>query len=117
MNEQPKTVMWFRIYAGALAVTYALTAVLGALMVLFGDNMPRHHQDLPAKLEGVLYMVVAVPLCALFAVGVPSSRARWRWAFGFVLLAIGTMSCCCLPVVIPIMVMWLKPDVKEWFGA
>ena len=32
------------------------------------------------------------------------------------LIAIGLTSCCTIPASVPLLVGWLKPDLRAWFG-
>jgi hypothetical protein len=43
-------------------------------------------------------------------------RRPWAWIFGLVLICIGLTSLCCLPVAIPLLLSWLKPETKSYFG-
>ena len=32
------------------------------------------------------------------------------------LICVGMTSCCCIPACLPILLQWIKPDTKAWFG-
>jgi hypothetical protein len=114
---RPQVVTYYRVYAVLMAVMYFVCVAAGVLMIVVGDQIPHRSNDLPAAVQGVIYTVVGAPLCAAFIVAATGGRARWRYIYGFVMIAIGLMSCCCMPASIPLLIFWLKPEVKAWFGG
>jgi hypothetical protein len=38
------------------------------------------------------------------------------WVYDIVLICLGMTSVCCMPVTIPLLIFWIKPDAKAWFG-
>ena len=66
--------------------------------------------------EGTLYLLIGIVLCIPFAITPLLPAKPWVWIYGIVLIAIGMTSACCLPATIPLLVFWIKPEVKSYFG-
>jgi multidrug transporter EmrE-like cation transporter len=122
-RSPPPAVTWFKVYAGAMALL-CLGMFIGGIAILnipadgfdpeapFGDD-----ERLGLLLYGWGFTLFGLPLTALFAAGLFAKPTRFWWIVGIVLIALGLTSVCCLPFSIPLLLFWLKPDVKEWFNA
>jgi hypothetical protein len=55
-------------------------------------------------------------LAVVFAVALFLPRRRWNWIVGIVIIALGMTSCCFAPFLIPLIVYWVKPETKAYFG-
>jgi hypothetical protein len=51
-----------------------------------------------------------------YAMGPFVKGKSWGWVFGIVLIAIGMTSCCLWPITIPLLIQWIKPEMKRAFG-
>ncbi|MCA8921101.1 MAG: hypothetical protein KDD82_04790 [Planctomycetes bacterium] len=112
----PPVLLWFRLYAGALAALYALCLLMGLVFLYFGFN--GGFGDTPAGeslTAGIFYGVLGAALTPLYLVGVWLPRKRWVWVYAIVLLALSMTSCCCLPLAVPLLIYWLRPECKDWF--
>lgn len=113
MNERPQVVTWYYVYVGVLAAVYLLFGVgflIAAFLVPPGE--------LPPEDQFTLYLmpVCMLPFAVLYIAAFFLPRAPWAWIFHLVLIAIGMTSACCLPVCIPLLIFWLKPETKAWYG-
>ncbi len=61
-----------------------------------------------AKVIGVIFAVIGLPLAILFAAGLFWKKGQGAWVFHIVLIAIGLTSACCLPTNIPLLIFWIK---------
>ncbi|MGB7159266.1 MAG: hypothetical protein WBD40_14450 [Tepidisphaeraceae bacterium] len=59
---------------------------------------------------------MGVPLAAVFGVAPFLPRRPWVWIYDLVLICLGLTSICCMPATIPLLIFWLKPEAKAWFG-
>lgn len=71
--------------------------------------------------EGAFLMVMAVALVSLvlFVASIAPFfliPRPWVWIFDLVLICMGMTSVCFLPMCIPLLIHWLKPETKAWFG-
>jgi hypothetical protein len=40
----------------------------------------------------------------------------WLWTYDLVIICLGMTSACFLPACIPLLIFWLKPETKHYFG-
>lgn len=40
----------------------------------------------------------------------------WLWTYDLVIICLGMTSTCILPASIPLLIFWLKPETKRYFG-
>jgi hypothetical protein len=38
------------------------------------------------------------------------------WVYDLVVICVGMTSFCCMPVCIPLLIFWIKPEVRAYFG-
>ena len=116
----PAVLTWFRLYAGALAVVYLLVAIFGFGLTWFAWSNPDLSTSTRDATEmlimGAIYGVMGLLLMPFFAFGAFMPAKPWAWVYGIVLIAIGCTSCACLPAAIPLLIFWLKPETKVYFG-
>jgi hypothetical protein len=98
-----------------MALLYLLCAVGGAALLLM-DPGTLGMEPMEAKIQGVAFLVVGALLILPFAAGPLLPRRPWAWIYGLVLICIGLTSCCCLPASIPLLLAWLKPETKAFYG-
>jgi hypothetical protein len=57
---------------------------------------------------GLFFVVCLLPLIC---------RPRpWLWVYDLVVICIGFTSGCFWPICIPLLIFWIKPEVKQYFG-
>lgn len=114
----PPVWKWYVAYCVFMAVLYLLCIVLGVIFLTAAptefDRPPTSPEE--ARLVGVVFIVVGLVLAVPFASGPFLPRKPWAWTFGLVLICIGLTSACCLPAAIPLLIFWLKPETKTYFG-
>lgn len=117
-SASPGVVTWFKVYVGAMAVLYLLVTGLGLFMYAGADTFLSDPDLGPeaARIQGVVLAAIGIPLAALFAAGVFLPNRPWVWIYDIVLIAIGLTSCCFWPATIPLLIYWIKPEVRVWFG-
>ena len=111
-QEQPKAVFWFRVYAGAVAALYFLITLGGMVFIAL---------SIGAETSEFLIMgIIYVPLGILFGLGYlgvfffkPSPRA---WVYHLVLICIGFGGCPTIAAAIPLLIYYIKPEVKHYYG-
>jgi Na+/pantothenate symporter len=65
---------------------------------------------------GIFYAVLGVIFFIIFAVALVLPRKPYNWIVGIVMMALGMTSCCFLPFLIPLLIYWIKPETKAYFG-
>lgn len=111
----PPVLWWFRVYCLVLCVLYLLTALFGIpFLVLSPTDL-----DMPpmvARLVGLAILVMGLALLAASAAPLFLRPRPWVWMYDLVIICLGLTSACFLPVCIPLLVYWIKPEVKAHFG-
>ncbi len=110
-----KTFFWYRVYCGALAAIYLLVAALGIALAVYAPET-REYRAEETFIMGVVYAVLGVVFLIVFAVALLLPRKPYNWIVGIVMMAIGMTSCCFLPFLIPLLIYWVKPETKAYFG-
>jgi hypothetical protein len=119
-EKAPEAVLYFRIYAVIVCIIYGLFTLAGGGMVvapLFLDHSKAADAEIGFLFAGALYggigLLHLVPtLVALFG-----GRRPWVHVVGIIVLGLGMFNICCLPILIPLFVVWMKPETRRWFGA
>ncbi len=112
--QPPQVWRYYLGYAISMAVLYLLVAVVGVVIASSGTFMaPEPGQPpMPAGLFVVVGVVLGIPFLA--APFLP--KAPWAWIYHIVLISVGMTSVCCMPISIPLLIFWLKPETKAFFG-
>jgi hypothetical protein len=114
-NVKPDAVLWFQIYAGAMALLYLFVTVAGiGMLVLSAETSGGEQAEL--IINGVVCAGMGVVLGIISAASIFFPRVKWAHVTHIIILAMGMTSCCCLPFSLPILLRYNKPDVKRWFG-
>ena len=113
-DARPSVIPWFTAYCVLMALMYGVFAVLG-IVLLF---VPAASQSdrMVALIQGVVFLALGVALAGVFGVAPFLPRRPWVWIYDLVLICLGLTSVCCLPATIPLLIYWLKPEAKGWFG-
>lgn len=110
-----KTFFWYRVYCLVLFVIYLLVAGIGIILALVPYEVnPENPAEAIAM--GVAYGLIGGILALVYGAAIFLPRKPFNWIFGIVMIAIGMTSCCFLPATIPLLIFWLKPETKAYFG-
>lgn len=107
--------IWFRVYCALMAFIYLLTMGISAIFFIFDPEdleMTRIEAYLMGGLLGGLGLVLLLMYLAPFVL----PRQPWVWVYDVVLIGIGFTSCLTLPFALPLLLYWLKPEAKGYFG-
>lgn len=116
--EPPGVLRWEKLYCLALGVVYLLCALGGLAMAIFRQHLV-DAQNTPGELlvVGLILMVAGAAFAAPFLVAPFLPRRRWVWVLHLVLIAVGMTSCACIPLCVPLLVFWIRPETQAWFAA
>ena len=112
-GEPPKVILWYKIYLGILGVMYACVAAAGIFLFvapISADDL----DDMEPKLMGGIYTVIGIVMLIPVIVGFFLPRSKGAWIFHLVMICIG-MSGCTIAGCIPLLIFWIKPEVKDYF--
>lgn len=107
-------------YCVLLGLVYVACMVGAVFYLLYRDTIAA--SDIPtadlAQLDVTVILcgIVSLPLAIAFLAAPFLPRKPWAWTAHLILCCIGLTSACCLPMCIPVLITWLKPETKAWFG-
>jgi hypothetical protein len=110
----PSAFKWFVAYCMFMALLYLTTMVMGIVFMFIEPD--REMSAAEARIMGVVFIILGLVFFVPYAIAPFLPRQSWVWVFGLVLICIGLTSLCCLPVCIPLLISWSKPEMKEFYG-
>jgi hypothetical protein len=115
--EKPGVVTWFKVYAVAMAVLYLGLAAASVLLLIFAERMADSSTSATEwRVHGAVMLGMGIPLAGAFVVPLVVRKRPWVWIYDLVLICLGLTSCATWPATIPLLIFWIKPEVKAWFG-
>ncbi len=106
---------WYRIYLGVLAILYLGVTILGITLAVLQPETADHDRA-TLLFVSILYAVLGSIFLILTIIALFLPIKPFNWVVGIVMIAIGMTSCLFLPFLIPLLVYWIKPETKAFFG-
>jgi hypothetical protein len=110
----PPVFKWYVGYCIFMALLYLGVGVSGITFMFIEPEGDMSAAE--AKIMGAIVLIMGLVFGAPYAIAPFLARKSWVWVYGLVLICIGLSSLCCLPVCIPLLIAWLKPDIKAFYG-
>lgn len=108
---------WFVAYCVLMALLYLFVAGMGAVLLVLGPGgYARGREAEELTIQGIIFLGVGLVFVIPYAMGPFLKGKSWGWIFGIVLIAVGMTSCCLWPITIPLIIQWVKPEMKRMFG-
>jgi len=118
--SSPRAVVIAHRYLLAVAALEAVVAVVGAIAVFVQAGSLAASFEVDPVLFRVFAGVWALTFVFLSAVHVAASRsprAPYSWKIVAIILGLDLTTLVLWPFAIPVLWMWLKRDVRDWYGA
>jgi hypothetical protein len=111
------TIAWQHRYCVFMTVVYVLSIAMGVFMVTFrNEGASGHNSAEDLFITGMVLIVMGVVLTIAYGVAPRLVPAPWVWTYHLILIAFAFTSPCCLPIAIPLLIRWIKPDTKQYYG-
>jgi hypothetical protein len=108
---------WFVAYCVLMTLLYLISVTTGAVLLVFSFTSLAEKPDISIlRTQATAFLLIGVVLMIPYAMGPFVKGKSWGWVFGIVLIAIGMTSCCLWPITIPLLIQWIKPEMKRAFG-
>lgn len=107
---------WYVAYCVAMAIMWFMFVPLG-LAFIFSEPPNREMSPQEAQVIGLIFIGLGVALMVPYLAAPFLPRRRWAWVLGIVLIALSMSGTCCLPAAIPLLIYWVKPETKMFFGV
>jgi hypothetical protein len=111
--SQPGVVKWFKVYCGILGFIYFCVA---AASLIFFFAPPGEMDRSEARIMGVVFLAMGLLLFAVCVLPFFVAPRPWVWGYGMGLICLGMTSACFLPVCVPLLIFWIKPEARRYFG-
>lgn len=110
----PPAFKWFFVYCVLMALLYLAMAVMGIVFMVAEPDRDMSAEE--ARAMGGVFLILGLVLAVPYAIAPFLPRHSWVWVYGLVLICVGLTSLCCLPACIPLLLFWLKPEMKAFYG-
>ena len=115
--EPPKVLLWFKVYSALLAAVYLFLASSSLFFFLVEPaSLDPDTTKAQAVFGGLMLLGIGLVFAAAFVLPFFLKPRPWVWIYDLVLICIGLTSPCCMPASIPLLLYWLKPEAKAYFG-
>ena len=118
LSTPPPVWKWCRVYCFAMAGLYFVCFGLGISMLLFRGFFANGMKEdqVAVAVMGAIYAVLGLVCLLAFGAAPFLPRKKWVWVYDLVLICLGMTSICCMPACIPLLIFWIRPEVKTFFG-
>ena len=113
--DAPKVLAWFKVYSALFAALYLACAGCSLIFFLVEPSQLDTTKE-GAIFVGVMLLLMGLGLAAAFVLPFLLKPRPWVWIYDLVLICVGLTSPCCMPASIPLLIYWLKPEAKAYFG-
>lgn len=111
---KPGVWTWYVVYCVFLALIYF--ALMGAGLAILFLVEPKPSDDIAKNITGFFMLAAGLVFFIPFAAAPFLPNKPWVWIYGIVMIAFGMTSACTLPASIAILIFWMKPETKKYFG-
>jgi len=112
-SNPPRVVKWFKVYCGVICVV-SFCRVPASWMFFLAP--PRGMSAGEAEFMGLVFLVTSLVSFAIFVVPFCVEKRPWVWTYNLVLICLGFTSLCSLLICVPLLISWIKPEVKRYYG-
>lgn len=112
---RPAVLGWFKVYCVVLCLVY-LFFVGFSLIFFFVDPEELEMGPAEAMIMGVFFLVMGLVFFVASLLPLLLKPRPWVWIYDLVVICIGMTSACFLPICVPLLIFWIKPEVKAHFG-
>ncbi len=113
-QRTPPVYKWFVAYCISMALLYGAVALMSPFFFFIEGDPEMSAEE--AKIMGVVMLLMGIVFFVPYAAAPFLPRQSWVWVLGLVLICIGLTSACCLPACVPMLIFWLKPEMKAFYG-
>jgi hypothetical protein len=114
---RPSVVVWYRVYCVVSALFYLLIGLALISGMTFDPTFTKGIEHPEAfRIFAWIFSTFIVMMGGLFVVSFFMGRNSSAWVFHLVLICLGLSSGLFIFACIPILIYWLKPETKAYFG-
>lgn len=106
---------WFAAYCSGMGALCFFCWLAGVIFLTADADLVAFNPD-EARSMGIWLVLSCTPLTLMFASAPFLPRKPWAWRFGLFLIALGLLTVCCLPLAVPLLMGWLRQDIRGWYS-
>jgi hypothetical protein len=110
----PSVWAWYIVYCVAMALVSLFLLLIGIIILVAPSSSDLTSSD--KAIAGGFYIIFGVLLAGVYGVAPFLPKRPWAWIYHVVLICLGFTSCCCIPFSIPMLIFWLKPEMRVFFN-
>lgn len=117
---RPGVWTWYVVYCVAMGMLYAGVLAMGIVSLAMSETIAADDPTTSAgdvQIFGVAMIAISLPICIFYCAAPLLPKRRFAWIYGIVAIALGMTSLCCLPVTIPLIIFWIKPETIAYFQS
>lgn len=119
-DSKPGVLFWYRIYCAGMAALYLVVIGLIAVVVTTGwwtqIFAPEELPDWFLTAYFAFIFFLCSSLATVYLISFFLKDQPWTWIYHLILISVGLTSPCTLPASIPLLLFWLKPETRRYFG-
>ena len=98
-----------------MTALYTLCLLASPVLFVLAGRM-HGDEKVGASIYAVILLLIGLPLAVACVLPFFLPRKPWVWIYDLVIICIGMGSCCILPASVALLIYWIKPEAKAWFG-
>lgn len=116
VRQKPAVWRWYVVYCISTVLMYLIFFVAVGFLIVYSEELSEFSENNPSLWLLVLMALSGIPFAILYAVA-PFLEGKGAWIVGFITIGMGFTSPCCVPACVPLLIFWLKPETKQYFGV
>ncbi|MCC7344367.1 MAG: hypothetical protein IT573_05465 [Deltaproteobacteria bacterium] len=114
----PGVVKWYRFYCAVMIFVYTLTLALSVLGLIFAKHWMVEPDAPPWLMTGYMVFLgmMSLALIGVFVATFFLPRSPGAWIYHIILICLGLSSPCFIPICVPLLIYWLQPPAKAYYG-
>jgi MFS family permease len=93
-----------------------LAVAASSLLFFLADPVELEMSRMAALMIGISLLLMGLGLLVASLLPLVLSPRPWLWTYALFVICLGMTSACFLPACIPLLIFWLKPETKSYFG-
>jgi hypothetical protein len=114
MTGAPPVWAWYIVYCVAMTLVSLCLLLIGIAILVAPSSSDLTSSD--KAIAGGFYIIFGLLLTGVYGVAPFLPKRPWAWIYHVVLICLGFTSCCCIPFSIPMLIFWLKPEMRVFFN-
>lgn len=116
----PAVIDWYKAYCVLSALLYMTLILVGILFFFIhpgkSHGLLQGGATFQIRVAGIVYILMGFLFMIPYLIGLFIPARPWGWIYGLIMICLSFNNCCCLPLSIPLLIFWIKPETQKHFG-